>query len=178
MTRLGRSHVIASALAITLAVGGTAFAQGHFELDGIGQSFDEVSAFSIRSRNNPGGHDTMVLLTTTAPDRAAIRDADDPYAVAINDPATAGDLLTVVVRGDGTVTLNADIGGVQYVDSSGRILGTAGSLAADCNVNTAEHVACVVHGCHPLEVGKLPLITNFLRSRSPAPKPRLPQRPG
>lgn len=123
---------------------------GHFTLDGVKQDFTEVSAFRIRDRNNVQEFNTLVLLTNEVPNREAIAEAEDPYALAINDPATADNYMSLVVKPDGVVQINASFGGVQYIDSSGQIFGEKGSLSADCSENSDKRVNCKVSTAKPV----------------------------
>jgi len=141
---LRKSVVIGVAWVMSIGLANADPPQSSFELDGVRQEFSEVSAFRIRDRHNFDEFKTLVLLTKTTPDREAIRLADDPYAVAINDPATASDYLTFVIDKEGVVGMNASIGGVQYLDSSGTIMGSPGSLKAQCSANSDTRVACSV----------------------------------
>ncbi len=68
----------------------------------------------------------------------------------LNDPAAAEDYLSLVIKPDGVVQLNASIGGVQYIDSSGQIFGEKGSLSASCTENTEQRVACEVSTQKPV----------------------------
>ena len=141
------SQIVAACLALVFGQGvaSAESSKSSFELDGVKQEFSVVSAFRVLDRSNPDAFETLVFLTKTVPDRESIRDADDPYAVAINDPATEEDYLTLVIDRAGVVGLNASIEGVQYLDSSGLIFGEQGSLAASCSSNSDNHVACVVN---------------------------------
>jgi len=88
---------------------------------------------------------TFVLLTPKPVDRAAIAKSSDPYSVAINDPSLRGtDYLAFWVDAKGKVTMNATVGGTQYMDTSGLMMGQKGSLVASCSSNTPEHAACSV----------------------------------
>ncbi len=125
---------------------------GQFVLDGKPVPVSEVSAFRMRDQFNPRTFETHVVLTAKPVDRAAISASLDPYTVAINDPATLNaDYLAFSVRANGEVALNAHVGGVQYVDSSGRIMGQRGSLIASCRENTATRVACHVKTEKPVK---------------------------
>jgi len=72
--------------------------------------------------------------------------------MAINDEAVKdADYLSLFVSSDGKVTMNAKVGGTQYLDSSGEIMRQPGSLIAHCTTNTAEHVACTVKVAKPVK---------------------------
>jgi len=125
---------------------------GRFELEGKAVEPAHVAAFRIRDQSDPYQHMTYVMLTASPVQRDAIAAATDPYAVAINDPAASGtDYLSFSVDGSGEVQINARVDGVQYVDSSGRIMGQQGSLSADCTSNTAERVVCTVRTTKPVK---------------------------
>lgn len=125
---------------------------GRFEIDGRAIEPAHVAAFRIRDQFDPYRQMTYVMLTAGPVQREAISAAIDPYAVAINDPATSGaDYLSFSVDGKGEVQVNARVEGVQYVDSSGRIMGQQGSLSADCTTNTSERVVCTVRTAKPVK---------------------------
>jgi hypothetical protein len=117
---------------------------GSFVLNGKALTPAEAAAFRTRDQADASKEITLVMLTAKPLDLDGIVHARDPYTTAINDPAASGDHLTLSVRADGTVGLNANVGGVQYLDSSGRIMGEKGSLEATCTANTPAHVACAV----------------------------------
>jgi len=118
---------------------------GQLVLDGKPVPVSEIAAFRIRDQFNPRTVETYVVLTSKPVDRAAISASLDPYSVAINDPATLhADYIAFSVRANGEVAMNAHVGGVQYVDSSGKIMGQTGSLIAKCRENTPTRVACSV----------------------------------
>ena len=117
--------------------------------DGRGQ---EVAAFRMRDQSNPRTVETYVMLTAKPVDGASISAALDPYAVAINDPAVRDDdYLAFNVRADGETSLNAHVGGTQYLDTSGTIMGQPGSLIANCRENTPTHIACSVKTEKPVK---------------------------
>ena len=90
--------------------------------------------------------DTFVLLTAKPVNRAAIAKSSDPYSVAINDPAVQGtDYMTFFVSKNGNVSLNATVGGEQYMDSSKM------DLVANCKTNTPEHVTCTAKTAKPVK---------------------------
>ncbi|HEY3572123.1 MAG TPA: hypothetical protein VGP73_29625 [Thermoanaerobaculia bacterium] len=125
---------------------------GQFVLDGKAVAVSEVAAFRMRDQFNPRTLETYVMLTAKPVDRAAISASLDPYSVAINDPATLhADYIAFSVRANGEVGMNAHVGGVQYIDTSGRIMGQPGSLVAKCSENTPTRVACHVKTEKPVK---------------------------
>lgn len=127
---------------------------GHFTLDGAKIEATEVAAFRIRDSFNPRQKQTFVMLTRAPVDAAAIAKDFDPYAVAINDPAANDDHVTFFVGKDGKVTMNAKVGGTQYIDSSGEIMRQPGGLVAECPENTLTRVACTVKSKEPKKDGE------------------------
>lgn len=123
---------------------------GSFVLDGQALQPTEVSAFRIRDRQQLDQQQTFVMLTREAPDRESIRQATDPYSRAINDPAASGDYLSLFIDAKGVVGLNAHVGGTQYLDSSGQIMGEKGRLVADCAQNSEQQVACKISTAKPV----------------------------
>lgn len=112
----------------------------------------EVAAFRVRDQFNPRQRETYVMLTTKAVNREAIAKDSDPYAMAINDDAVRdADYLSLSVEASGKVTMNAHVGGTQYLDSSGEIMHQPGSLIANCTTNTPERVACSVKVAAPVK---------------------------
>jgi hypothetical protein len=144
-----------SVLALALSGLGIAHAgpiSGQLVLDGKPVPVSEAAAFRMRDQFNPRTLETYVMLTAKPVDRAAISASLDPYAVAINDPAVHdADYIAFSVRANGEVAMNAHVGGVQYVDTSGRIMGQTGSLIAKCSENTATRVACSVKTEKPVK---------------------------
>ena len=120
-------------------------------LDDKTYEFGEVSAFRIRDQGDATKYKTYVLFTSTAPDREAIVHARDPYSAAINDPATQGPSVAFFVDEEGTISMNAHIEGVQYLDSTGKIMFQPGSMRGGCQENTEEHVACTVETPEPVD---------------------------
>jgi hypothetical protein len=153
MTRL--SGAGAAMLAATFALCASSQAatvSGKFELDGKATVPTQVAAFRMRDQNAPRTIQTYVMLTTKAVNRDAIKDSVDPYAVAINDPAVQDtDYVAFEVGANGETHMNAHVGGTQYVDSSGKIMGQQGSLVANCRENTATRVACTVKTEKPVK---------------------------
>jgi hypothetical protein len=152
-----RAHRLAGLSVLVLALPGLGATQaapisGQFVLDGKPLPVSEVAAFRMRDQFNPRTLETHVVLTAKPVDRAAISASLDPYTVAINDPATLNaDYLAFSVRANGEVALNAHVGGVQYVDTSGTIMGQRGSLKASCRENTPTRVACHVKTEKPVK---------------------------
>jgi len=125
---------------------------GQLVLDGKPVPVSEVAAFRMRDQFNPRTIETHVMLTAKPVDRAAIVASLDPYTTAINDPAAMdADYLAFSVRANGEVALNAHVGGVQYVDTSGTIMGQRGSLIASCRENTPARIACHVKTEKPVK---------------------------
>jgi len=125
---------------------------GQFVLAGKPVQVSEVAAFRMRDQFNPRTFETYVMLTAKPVDRAAIGASLDPYAVAINDPAVDdADYLAFSVKADGKVSVNAHVGGTQYIDTTGTIMGQRGSLVANCRENTPTRVACSVKTKEPVK---------------------------
>lgn len=130
---------------------------GQFVLDGKTVPVSEVAAFRMRDQFNPRTLETHVMLTAKPVDRAAIVASLDPYTAAINDPAVMdADYIAFSVRANGEVGLNAHVGGVQYVDTSGTIMGQPGSLTANCRENTPTRIACHIKTEKPVQTLKGP----------------------
>ena len=108
--------------------------KGEFTLEGNAPLKPaEAAAFRI-----PAGG-TLVMLTAKRLNRARIAKSSDPDSAAVNDEGVRGtDFLQLVVSADGQISLNAEVGGVQYLDS------TKLDLVGNCTINTSEHVACSV----------------------------------
>jgi hypothetical protein len=125
---------------------------GQLVLDGKTVPVREVAAFRVRDQFNPRTVETYVMLTATPVDRAAIGASLDPYSAAINDPAVRdADYLAFSVRANGEVSVNAHVGGTQYLDTSGKIMGQPGSLIASCRENTPTRVACSIKTAQPVK---------------------------
>ena len=125
---------------------------GKFTIAGKTIPVKEVAAFRIRDQFNPRAYETYIMVTAKPVNRAAIAASLDPYSVAINDPAVSdADYLAFSVRPDGETSLNAHVGGTQYVDTSGTMMGQKGSLIATCRENTATRVACTVKTDKPVK---------------------------
>jgi hypothetical protein len=125
---------------------------GQFVIGGKPVPVHEVAAFRMRDQFNPRTFETYVMLTAKPVDRAAIGASIDPYAVAINDPAVHDtDYIAFSVSADGKASVNAHVGGTQYLDSSGTIMGQPGSLVASCRENTATRIACNVKTKSPVK---------------------------
>jgi len=142
-------------LALALPGSGVAHAgtiSGQFVLGGKPVPVQEVAAFRVRDQFNPRTVETYVMLTAKPVDRAKIAASLDPYAVAINDPAARdSDYLAFSVRANGETSVNAHVGGTQYLDTSGTMMGQAGSLIAKCRENTPTRIACNVKTEKPVK---------------------------
>lgn len=150
---MNRLNVLkALALSLGLILIGTADAaavDAEFVLNGQSLKPTQVAAFRIRDSFNPREMQTYVMLTNEPVDAASIVADLDPYARAINDPAADADHLTFFVKANGEVSMNAKVGGTQYLDSSGKIMGQKGGLIAECSQNTKAEVACTVKSAKP-----------------------------
>ena len=125
---------------------------GQFVLGGKTVAVHEVAAFRVRDQFNPRTVETYVMLTAKPVDRAAISASLDPYSVAINDPAVRdADYLAFSVRANGETSVNAHVGGTQYLDTSGTMMGQRGSLIASCRENTPARIACSVKTAKPVK---------------------------
>jgi hypothetical protein len=149
--RFARLWVLALALpGLGVAHAGTI--SGEFVLGGKTIPVHEVAAFRMRDQFNPRTSETYVMLTAKPVDRAAIAASLDPYAVAINDPAVReDDYLAFSVRANGEIGMNAHVGGTQYLDTSGTMMGQPGSLIASCRENTPSRIACSVKTEKPVK---------------------------
>jgi len=149
--RLSRLSILALALpGLGLAHAGTL--SGQFVIGGKTVAVHEVAAFRIRDQFNPRSVETYVMLTAKPVDRAKISASLDPYQVAINDPAVRdADHLAFSVRTNGETAVNASVGGVQYLDTSGTMMGQPGSLKATCRENTPTRIACSVKTEKPVK---------------------------
>ena len=127
-------------------------ASGGITMDGTQLAPPHAAAFRIRDTFAPRERVSFVMLTANPVEREAIAASTDPYTLAINDPAVRdADWLGFTVDAKGEVQLNARIGGVQYVDSSGEIMRQPGSLLAECSHTTVERVACHVRTREPVK---------------------------
>ena len=144
-----------SVLALVLPGLGVAHAgtiSGQFVLGGKPVAVKEVAAFRMRDQYNPRTVETYVMLTAKPVNGAAISASLDPYSVAINDPAVSdADYLAFSVRANGETSVNAHVGGTQYLDTSGTMMGQPGSLIAKCRENTPTHIACSVKTEKPVK---------------------------
>jgi hypothetical protein len=96
--------------------------------------------------------ETYVMLTLAPVDIKKISSSIDPYSVAINDPAVMrADYLAFQISDAGETRVNAHVGGTQYIDTTGFILGTKGSLVATCKENTPARIACSVKTAQPVK---------------------------
>lgn len=140
-------------LALSAAMAGPAMAadvQGSFVLDGKALQPSEAAAFRIRDQADPRQYETYVMLTTTPVDRAHIAAAIDPYSAAINDKAVRGvDYLAFSIDADGRTGMNAHVGGVQYLDTSGNMMGMQGALISKCTEN-GTRIECTVKTDKPV----------------------------
>ena len=149
--------LIALALSGPVSAASADKVSGEFKLGGVALKPSHVAAFQIRDQNNPRTFQTYVMLTREAVDSKSISASMDPYSTAINDDAVKdADYLALTVSADGTVGMNAHIGGTQYIDSSGTVFGERGNLVADCSANTASHVSCSVKVAKPVKTSDGP----------------------
>lgn len=126
--------------------------EGKFVLDDKVLAPTAVAAFRARDQSNPREHTTYVMLSTQPMDLDAITASANPYLAAINDKAVlSSDHLTFRVDADGTVGMNAHVGGTQYIDTSGKMMGMSGALTSECRVNTPERVSCNVANAKPVK---------------------------
>jgi hypothetical protein len=147
-----RLSLLALALPAAVAPVEAGSVTGKFVLDGKPLAVGEVVAFRMRDQFNPREFQTYVMLSATPLDKAALGAALDPYLIAINDPAVMhSDHIGFSVEASGEVGMNARVGEVQYIDSSGKIMGQRGSLIANCKENTATRVACTVKTEKPVK---------------------------
>ncbi|AVP96107.1 hypothetical protein C7S18_02365 [Ahniella affigens] len=150
MSRLNTLKVLALSLSLILiGRADAASVNAEFVLNGQSLKPSQVAAFRIRDSFNPREQETYVMLTSEPVDAAAIVADLDPYARAINDPAANADHLNFFVKSNGDVSMNAKVGGTQYLDSSGKIMGQQGGLIAECRQNTKTEVACTVKSAKP-----------------------------
>jgi hypothetical protein len=138
-------------LALVIAQAHADTVRGEFVLGSNKIKPSHVFAFRKRDGFNPRLEESYVMMTLSAVDGEAIRTDLDPYAVAINDAATKEDYLAFSVAADGEVSLNARMGGVQYIDSSGQLMQQQGGLKAECSENSATRVACTVQTVKPVK---------------------------
>ena len=141
--------VLALALPVPLSA---APITGKFVIDGKPLPVKEVAAFRMRDQFNPRQFETYVVLSETPLDKARIAADVDPYSIAINDPAVMNaDYIAFSVRPNGEIAMNAHVGGTQYIDTSGVMMGQKGSLTATCKENSATRVACSVKSPQPVK---------------------------
>jgi hypothetical protein len=154
MVRFGASTMALVSGAFGSAIYAADSVSGQFVLDGKALAPAHVAAFRIRDMQDARKFRTYVMLTATPVNAAAVAADVDPYTTAINDPAVFdADHLALFVKDNGEVSLNAHVGGKQYIDSSGTIMGSKGSLIAQCASTTAERAACAVRSAKPVETG-------------------------
>ena len=153
MTSLAR--VIPILMVASTLTSATAYAQtvsGAFTLAGKPFTPAHAAAFRIRNQNAPRTMETYVMLTLKPVDVKKISSDIDPYTVAINDPAVmSADHLAFQISDNGETRINAHIGGTQYIDSSGYILGSKGALVATCASNTPAQISCTVKTAQPVK---------------------------
>ena len=112
---------------------------GQFVLDGKPLKPTEVAAFRVADDFHPGKMSTLVMLTATPVNKAAIAKSSTPEAAAINDPAVFKvDNILVYIADADQLSLTATVGTVQYAHS------TQLGLLYVCTVKTPEHVTCTV----------------------------------
>lgn len=150
-----------SARAIAMLLVGTAITavpsqaqsvSGAFTMAGKSVKPTHVAAFRIRNQNAPRTLETYVMLTMAPVDVGKISSDIDPYAVAINEPAAMNhDYLAFQVSDAGETRVNAHVGGTQYMDSSGYMMGMKGSLVVTCKENTPARIACTVKTSAPVK---------------------------
>jgi len=149
--KLFHAGMIALVMGLPSAVVVAGPVTGEFVIDGRVLPIAHVVAYRTRDISDARRYNTHVILTAQPVDREAIANADDPHMTAINDEAVINaDSVSFRINADGEVSMNATIGRVQYLDTSGLIMGEPGSLVADCQVNTAERIACAVRTRAPI----------------------------
>ena len=153
MTASGRTFAIFVAAVVGFplmvapmsAQGPASTVTGAFTLSGQALKPAHAAAFRVRNQNAPRTLETFVMLTLKPVDMGAISAEIDPYMAAINDPAAMrADYLAFWVSDSGETRVNAHVGGTQYIDTSGFIMGSKGSLVASCKENTPSRIACTV----------------------------------
>jgi hypothetical protein len=152
MTVLARAAALCAACTLAAATGGAQTVSGAFVISGKPLKPTHVAAFRIRNQNSPRTLETYVMLTLTPVDAKRISADINPYVAAINDPAVMeADYLAFQVSDAGETRLNAHVGGTQYLDTSGSIMGTPGSLVATCTEHTTTRIACSVKTSKPVK---------------------------
>lgn len=146
MSQILHSLVSACLLSALAAVpAASAEVSGSFRMGSLSLEPSHITALRARDGNNPRQDRTVVFLSHTAMDEAAVAGQRDGYVIAINDPSLRGqDYLTVFISPDGHAALNARVGEVQYIESSQPMFGEPGSLKVDCGENTPARIACRV----------------------------------
>jgi hypothetical protein len=138
-----------------LAFSGSVQAQsskGQFAINGKPLALSHIAAFRIRDQSNARQFETYVMWTPSSVNQKAISTALDPYAIAINDPAIRNaDYVSFSVKADGNIAMNAHVGGTQYIDTSGKMMGETGSLKVSCRTNTPTRVDCDVSSPKPVK---------------------------
>ena len=126
--------------------------KGTFVIGGKALELSEIAAFRVRNQLNARQYQTYVIWSAAKVDQIAINASRDPYTTAINDPAVKDtDFVAFSVQPDGVISMNARVDGVQYLDTSGRMMGQPGSLKASCRPNTATRVDCDVATPEPVK---------------------------
>ncbi|MBD8526387.1 hypothetical protein [Pseudomarimonas arenosa] len=114
---------------------------------------DHIVAIRAPDSSNPRQDRTIVFLSNTAMDEAALTNQRDAYVSAINDPAlNEQNYLTVFIADDGHASVNAKVGDVQYVESTKPIFGEPGSLKLECQERSAAKLDCRVWVDGPVKV--------------------------
>ena len=134
------TFVSVAALVLTLAYpAGAQKASGSFKLE-PGTSFTPsvAAAFMVRDRLDPRQKRTEIVLSETPVDLTAALADLDPDGVVVDDPAVKGrDFVRFWIHADGTVSMNARLGAVQFVDQTAA----PGHLKAEISASTPERVA-------------------------------------
>jgi hypothetical protein len=169
--------ILVAAVNLTSATAEAQSVSGAFTLGGKPFNPTHAAAFRIRDQNAPRTLETYVMLTLAPVDVKKISSDIDPYAVAINDPAvTNADYLALQISDGGETRINAHIGGTQYIDSSGYIMGEKGSLVATCEANTPTRIACSVRTSKPVKTMNGPSWTLDVTFATPVAS-RMPGKP-
>jgi hypothetical protein len=125
---------------------------GAFTMSGKSFKPTHAAAFRMRDQNAARTFETYVMLTTAPVDVKKISNDIDPYTVAINEPAAMNsDYIGFQINDAGETRVNAHIGGTQYIDTSGYLMGMKGSLVATCKENTPGRIACSVKTAQPVK---------------------------
>ncbi len=139
-------------VALSAAAGQAQSVSGAFTMSGKSFKPTHAAAFRMRDQNAARTFETYVMLTTAPVDVKKISNDVDPYTVAINEPAAMNsDYIGMQINDAGETRVNAHIGGTQYIDTSGYLMGMKGSLVATCKENTAGRIACSVKTAQPVK---------------------------